>query len=164
MEQSLCAHCLNCGEIKYDGFFCDITGYLEDKSISEGCPNFKDDSDQFNDNIKKAKEPVITKEKWLKLYDYINDKINECINGLRDTYEQGTCLPYTHDLRGERQVLISIQTLMLNMPPTESLYGNAWGELEKAITLAADRGTPTEKRVSEHIMTKMGCIKLSIDH
>ena len=155
MKDSLCAHCIHCGEVKYDRFMCDNSGYFENKSINDGCKNFENDVDQFNDNIEKAKEPVITKEKWLKLYDYISDKINECVNGLRDTYENGTCLPYTHDLRGERQAFISIQTLMLYMPPTESLYGDAWHELEKAITLAADRGKPVEKRVCEHIMVKM---------
>jgi len=47
MKNSLCAHCLNCSEIKYDGFFCDETGYTESKDISDGCEMFKDDSVKF---------------------------------------------------------------------------------------------------------------------
>lgn len=60
MKDSLCAHCLSCGEVKYGGFMCDNSGYLENKSVNEGCKNFENDADQFNDNVKKAKEPVIT--------------------------------------------------------------------------------------------------------
>lgn len=164
MDKSLCAHCIHCGEVKYGGFMCDIGGCLKNKSVYDGCKDYENDVDQFNDNIKKVKESVITKEKWLKLYDYIDVKINECINGLRYSYENETCLPYTQDFRGERQVLMSIQSLILNVSPTESLYDNAWKELKDAIILMADRGTPTEKRVCEHVMTKMGWIKLSIDH
>lgn len=47
MINSLCAHCLNCQEIKYDGFLCDETGYIEDKDISEDCENFKSDESEF---------------------------------------------------------------------------------------------------------------------
>lgn len=43
MKESLCAHCKNCEEIKYDGFFCDCTGYIEDKSVEDGCAMFEDD-------------------------------------------------------------------------------------------------------------------------
>lgn len=41
MLNILCSHCLNCGEVKYDGFYCDITGYLETKTTAEGCKDFK---------------------------------------------------------------------------------------------------------------------------
>lgn len=47
MKNSLCAHCLNCSEIKYDGFFCDETGYIESKDFSDGCKMFRDDSIEF---------------------------------------------------------------------------------------------------------------------
>lgn len=47
MINSLCAHCLNCEEVKYDGFFCNETGYIEDKYIEEGCENFKSDEIEF---------------------------------------------------------------------------------------------------------------------
>ncbi len=43
MKKSLCAHCMNCEEVKYDGFMCDCTGYIEDKTISTGCAMFEDD-------------------------------------------------------------------------------------------------------------------------
>lgn len=43
MEKSLCAHCKNCEEIKYDGFLCDCTGYIEDKATSTVCSMFEDD-------------------------------------------------------------------------------------------------------------------------
>ena len=43
MNESLCAHCKNCEEVKYDGFFCDCTGYIEDKTLSDGCVMFEDD-------------------------------------------------------------------------------------------------------------------------
>lgn len=47
MEKSLCAHCANCCEVKYGGFLCDETGYIEDKTLSTGCVMFKDDG--FNE-------------------------------------------------------------------------------------------------------------------
>lgn len=43
MNESLCAHCKNCEEVKYDGFLCDCTGYIEDKTTSTGCVMFEDD-------------------------------------------------------------------------------------------------------------------------
>ena len=43
MNESLCAHCKNCEEVKYDGFMCDCTGYIEDKTTSTGCAMFEDD-------------------------------------------------------------------------------------------------------------------------
>lgn len=43
MKESLCAHCKNCKEVKYDGFLCDCTGYIEDKTTSTGCAMFEDD-------------------------------------------------------------------------------------------------------------------------
>ena len=65
MEKSLCAHCIHCCEVKYGGFMCDNGGYLENKSVNDGCKYFENDVDKFNDNIKKAKESVITKKKWI---------------------------------------------------------------------------------------------------
>lgn len=44
MNNCLCSHCANCGEVKYDGFLCDETGYLENKSVSEGCQFFKEEN------------------------------------------------------------------------------------------------------------------------
>lgn len=43
MKQSLCAHCKNCEEVKYDGFLCDCMGYLDNKSLEDGCMMFEDD-------------------------------------------------------------------------------------------------------------------------
>lgn len=43
MNKSLCAHCKNCEEVKYDGFMCDCTGYIEDKTTLTGCDMFEDD-------------------------------------------------------------------------------------------------------------------------
>lgn len=43
MRDSLCAHCANCEEIKYDGFMCDKTGYIEDMQIDETCKYFEPD-------------------------------------------------------------------------------------------------------------------------
>ena len=43
MKESLCAHCKNCVEVKYHGFLCDRTGYIEDKTTSTGCVMFEDD-------------------------------------------------------------------------------------------------------------------------
>lgn len=59
MKQSLCAHCKNCEEVKYDGFMCDCTGYIEYKSVEDGCDNFKDDS---FDLAKKALDQAIEDE------------------------------------------------------------------------------------------------------
>lgn len=65
MNNSLCAHCVHCDEIKYDGFMCDNTGYLENKSVCEGCKDFRPDT--FTGLVKKcdnAKLKQITE--WLK--------------------------------------------------------------------------------------------------
>ena len=43
MNKSLCAHCKNCEDVKYDGFLCDCTGYIEYKKTSTGCAMFEDD-------------------------------------------------------------------------------------------------------------------------
>lgn len=44
MKDYKCAHCAHCNEIKYDGFFCDKTGYLEHKRIEDDCPDFEADT------------------------------------------------------------------------------------------------------------------------
>lgn len=44
MKDYKCAHCAHCNEIKYDGFFCDKTGYLEHKRIEDNCPDFEADT------------------------------------------------------------------------------------------------------------------------
>lgn len=44
MIDILCSHCDNCGEVKYDGFLCDITGYLECKYTEEGCPHYREEN------------------------------------------------------------------------------------------------------------------------
>lgn len=44
MKDYKCALCANCGEIKYDGFFCDKTGYVECKLIEDECPDFEADA------------------------------------------------------------------------------------------------------------------------
>ncbi len=44
MKDYKCAHCAHCNEIKYDGFFCDKTGYVEDKLIEDDCPDFEADT------------------------------------------------------------------------------------------------------------------------
>lgn len=59
MKKSLCAHCRNCEEVKYDGFLCDCTGYIEDKRVEDGCANFKDDG---FDRSKKALDQAIEDE------------------------------------------------------------------------------------------------------
>lgn len=43
MKDYKCAHCAHCNEIKYDGFFCDKTGYLEHKRIEDKCNDFEAD-------------------------------------------------------------------------------------------------------------------------
>ena len=44
MKDYKCAHCAHCNEIKYGGFFCDKTGYLEHKRIEDNCPDFEADT------------------------------------------------------------------------------------------------------------------------
>ena len=44
MKNYMCAHCKHCNEIKYDGFFCDETGYIESKTFDKGCDKFESDS------------------------------------------------------------------------------------------------------------------------
>lgn len=94
MEKSLCAHCLNCSEIRYDGFMCDCTGYIEDKSVHDTCDNFTCDAEQFNDNIKKATESVITeaiKERVASLSAIRADAetaMKTYSEGMKDVYKQ----------------------------------------------------------------------------
>lgn len=78
MKKSLCAHCTHCCEIKYDGFMCDITGYLEDKTTldGDGCDAFEDDRVSFMDNFivkHGAEKPEITFDMWIELLEYIED-------------------------------------------------------------------------------------------
>lgn len=48
MKDNLCAHCIHAVEVKYNGFFCDKTGYLENKSCKyDGCKNFKSDKFEY---------------------------------------------------------------------------------------------------------------------
>jgi len=72
MEESLCAHCKNCEEIKYDGFLCDVSGYIEDKSVEDGCDNFKDDG---FDRAKYQKKPYEDYDKLVKFRNNIIDAI-----------------------------------------------------------------------------------------
>ena len=44
MKDYKCARCAHCNEIKYGGFFCDKTGYLEHKRIEDDCPGFEADT------------------------------------------------------------------------------------------------------------------------
>jgi DNA-directed RNA polymerase subunit RPC12/RpoP len=44
MKDYKCAHCAHCNKIKYDGFFCDKTGYLEHKRIEDKCNDFEADT------------------------------------------------------------------------------------------------------------------------
>lgn len=44
MDNSLCAHCTHCDEVKYDGFMCDKTGYVENKEIEDDCKYFESDA------------------------------------------------------------------------------------------------------------------------
>lgn len=78
MKESLCAHCIHCCEIKYDGFMCDITGYLEDKTVldGDGCDAFEDDRVSFMDNFKVkhgAEKTKITLDMWIELFNYIEE-------------------------------------------------------------------------------------------
>lgn len=54
MKNNLCAHCKNAVQVEYSGFFCDKTGYIENKSLTEWCDNFK--PDEFSDMAKIRKE------------------------------------------------------------------------------------------------------------
>lgn len=44
MKYYKCAHCVHCNEVKYDGFFCEKTGYLERKRIVDKCRYFEVDT------------------------------------------------------------------------------------------------------------------------
>ena len=56
MKESLCAHCNNCGEVKYDGFLCDCTGYIENQTTSTGCDMFEDDGFVYEPSKPRYKE------------------------------------------------------------------------------------------------------------
>ena len=44
MKDSLCAHCAHTDQVAYSGFFCDETGYCENKTVAEGCEAFEPDA------------------------------------------------------------------------------------------------------------------------
>lgn len=44
MKNSKCAHCVHCNEVKYGGFYCDKSGYIEDKRIDDKCRYYVDDT------------------------------------------------------------------------------------------------------------------------
>ena len=83
MEESLCAHCKNCEEIKYDGFLCDISGYIEDKSVEDGCGNFKDDG---FDRAKYQKKPYEDYDKLVKFRNDVIDAIGIPNSGYTDDW------------------------------------------------------------------------------
>lgn len=97
MKESLCAHCINCEEVKYDGFMCDCTGYIEDKSVEDGCDNFKDDGfdrskkalDQaIEDKVKTMyqKEPYEDYDKLVKFRNDVIDAIGISNAGYTDDW------------------------------------------------------------------------------
>ena len=44
MKDSLCAHCAHTEQVAYSGFFCNETGYCENKTVAEGCQAFEPDA------------------------------------------------------------------------------------------------------------------------
>lgn len=70
MKDSKCAHCEHCNEVKYGGFFCDLTGYLEDKRIEDNCPNFEEDT------IKHGRWDV--KTIWYQRLGMMQSECSEC--------------------------------------------------------------------------------------
>ena len=44
MKDSLCAHCKHTEQVAYSGFFCNETGYCENKTVAEGCQAFEPDA------------------------------------------------------------------------------------------------------------------------
>ena len=155
MEKSLCAHCIHCCEVKYGGFMCDNGGYLENKSVNDGCKYFENDVDKFNDNIKKAKESVITKKKWLKLYDYIDVKINECVNVFRDRYNGVDISPYEHVENESRKVYFSIQSIMIELTSYPTTYQHAWSSLATKLTELGKSDNDTKNHVIDSVLSKM---------
>lgn len=93
MNESLCAHCKNCEEVKYDGFLCDCTGYIEDKSVEDGCDNFKDDGfdcakKAVEDEVKTMyqKEPYGDYDKLVKFRNDVIDAIGISNAGYTDDW------------------------------------------------------------------------------
>ena len=86
MEKSLCAHCINCGEVKYDGFLCDMTGYTENKSVECGCHDFVSDSDVFAENVSKCvRPPKITFSMWTNMITWINSEQSRILTQINDS-------------------------------------------------------------------------------
>ena len=71
MNKSLCAHCKNCEEVKYDGFLCDCTGYLEDKTTSTGCVMFEDDGFVNPETTNKEENEMTNKNHQYSMSDVI---------------------------------------------------------------------------------------------
>lgn len=43
MKDNLCAHCIHALNVSYGGFFCEETGYTENKTVTERCDTFEPD-------------------------------------------------------------------------------------------------------------------------
>ena len=155
MNNSLCAHCTNCCEVKYGGFMCDKGGYVENKSVNDGCQNFEDDSEQFKDSIEKAKEPVITKEKWLKLYDYVSDMISGCSRVLRDRYNGVDISSYERFENEARKVYFSIQSIMIELTSYPTTYQYAWKNLVIKLNEMSKSDDVVAERVVDFVLSKM---------
>lgn len=80
MKDYKCAHCAHCNEIKYGGFFCDMTGYLENKRIEDDCSDFSADAE------------IVRRGRWREISahrDYDGDilrdyECTECLAIIRD--------------------------------------------------------------------------------
>lgn len=155
MEQSLCAHCLNCGEIKYDGFFCDITGYLADKDTSEGCIHFKDDAEQFKKNVKTVNKGDIKVRHWLMLYDHVQNRLNDYSLEFRKIYENGKIEDSDAWILRARDLYLTVQTKMMNLTSYPTTYIYAWRELKEMLQEIQKIDDVTESDMERSLCTAL---------
>lgn len=168
MKDSLCAHCIHANEIANSGKSFECIARSSDNGeyklcanrlISDGCEYFENDADQFNEALEDAKKFEITKDKWIKLYDYLSDMIIGINNVLRDRYNGVDISPYEYVEREARNAYFSIQSIMIELTSYPTTYPCAWRSLVTKLVEFGKSDDDSTKQAVDSVLSKMGEIE-----
>lgn len=164
MKDSLCAHCIHANKIANHGksFECSARSsdngeyiFCANKRISDGCEYFENDADQFNKALEDAKKFEITKDKWIKLYDYLSDMIIGISNVLRYKYNGVDISDYEYVENEARKVYFSIQSIMIELTSYPTSYQYAWNRLANNLMELGKSDNDTTKHAVDSVLYKM---------
>lgn len=108
MKDNLCAHCMHAVQVAYCGFFCEETGYTENKTVTERCDTFEPDA--LSDMTNQIKRALI--EAYPKSATFTAVKHGRWIPTEYDSYADGNpvydafeCSECGHEHSGEEDTL-----------------------------------------------------------